>query len=88
MDRNNVSASASSQGNKEEEKNKKISIDITALIRYYNKAVECNEKMLILEGNEMDIKYAYYTILHQLEKLCLDNKFKYNKETKMFETNE
>ena len=88
MDRNNVSKSASSSGNKEEEKNKEISIDITALIRYYNKAIECNEKILILEGNEMDIKYAYYTLIHHLEKLGLDNKFTHNKETKMFEINE
>lgn len=88
MDRNNVSESASSSGNKEEEKNKEISIDITALIRYYNKAIECNEKMLILEGNEMDVKYSYYLISHNIEKLNLTEKYKHNKETKMFEINE
>ena len=88
MDRNNVSEVSSSKGDKKKEKTKKISVDITALIKYYNKAIECNENILILEGNEMDIKYAYYTIIHNLEKLNLVDKFNYNKETKMFDNNE
>tara|TARA_R110000824_G_scaffold271068_3_gene459598 strand:+ start:623 stop:757 length:135 start_codon:yes stop_codon:yes gene_type:complete len=44
--------------------------------------------MLILEGNEMDVKYSYYLISHNIEKLNLTEKYKHNKETKMFEINE
>jgi len=61
---------------------------MSALIKYYNKAVECNENILILEGNEMDRKYAYYLITHNLEKLNLSEKYIHNKDTQMFETNE
>lgn len=88
MDRENVQKSSAPEGDKEGEKTKKISIDMGALIKYYNKAVECSEKTLILEGNEMDVKYAYYLILHNLEKLNLTDKYTHNKQTNMFDINE
>lgn len=88
MDRKNVHKSPLPERDKESEKSKKISIDMASLIKYYNKAVECSEKTLILEGNEMDVKYAYYLILHNLEKLNLTEKYIHNKENNLFNINE
>ena len=88
MDRKNVQGSPLSKGNKGSEKTKQISIGIDALIKYYNKAVECDENTLILEGNEMDVKYCYYLITHNLEILNLIDKYTHNKDTNLFEKNE
>ena len=88
MDRENVPESSLPKRDTEEGGGKKVNISISALIKYYNKAVEVGESTLILDGNEMDVSYSYYLITHNLNKLNLEGKYVFNNSTKLFEINE